>query len=427
MSTLTILPQSAQADTTTETSLTSDSAQATDSSSTSFLTLLANHLNQASEGAETEPVDLTSGGKTKSTRADITDDDLSQILSQPENLQALNMLLEPARVNIKDGADTVDDSKKQDVTSLSSRDAQTLQALLAMLPQNHVAMSPQPTAISSNDTVSATEGGDTRQTISSLFGNTSILTTRERKQNQHTTDGDLSLSALTPAQTGQDSQTEISNATANMLNSVAQAAAETTDKTAHDKHHEVTAAHATPLNTLPAALASAAGTPDVQIAASTSTTLPVPQLSSQLGSPEWQQALGQQVLLFSRNGQHAAELRLHPEDLGSIQISLKLDNDQAQLNMISGHSQVRAALEAAMPHLRTALAESGISLGQSSVSSDAFAQNQSAGGQQQSQQNNSNPAFHLMDESSDRGVALDVPVSLQAQAAGPRGSVDIFA
>lgn len=96
-----------------------------------------------------------------------------------------------------------------------------------------------------------------------------------------------------------------------------------------------------------------------------------PVLNAQLGSSEWQQALSQQILMFNRSGQHSAELRLHPQDLGSLQISLRIDDNQAQLHMASGHSQVRAALEAALPQLRTALADSGIQLGQSSVGSEA--------------------------------------------------------
>ena len=93
--------------------------------------------------------------------------------------------------------------------------------------------------------------------------------------------------------------------------------------------------------------------------------MPTPVLNAQLGSSEWQQALSQQILMFNRSGQHSAELRLHPQDLGSLQISLRIDDNQAQLHMASGHSQVRAALEAALPQLRTALADSGIQLGQS--------------------------------------------------------------
>lgn len=94
-------------------------------------------------------------------------------------------------------------------------------------------------------------------------------------------------------------------------------------------------------------------------------------LNQALGTPAWQQALSQQLAYFTRNGIHDAQLRLHPEELGSLQINLRLNNDQAQLHFVTENHQVRAALEAAMPHLRTSLAESGIHLGQSSVGADS--------------------------------------------------------
>lgn len=89
------------------------------------------------------------------------------------------------------------------------------------------------------------------------------------------------------------------------------------------------------------------------------------------GTSAWQQSLGQQIACFTRDGVHHAELRLHPEELGSLQISLRLNNDQAQLHFVTENHQVRAALESAMPELRTSLAESGINLGQSSVGADS--------------------------------------------------------
>ena len=147
-----------------------------------------------------------------------------------------------------------------------------------------------------------------------------------------------------------------------------------------------------------------------------------PVLSAPLGSHEWQQSLSQHVTLFTRQGQQSAELRLHPQDLGQVQISLKLDDNQAQLQMVSPHSHVRAALEAALPMLRTQLAESGIQLGQSSISSESFAgQQQSSAQQQQAGRSQGQDIFAGEDD-----AALAAPASLQAAARGD-GAVDIFA
>lgn len=152
------------------------------------------------------------------------------------------------------------------------------------------------------------------------------------------------------------------------------------------------------------------------------TVATAPVLSQPLGTHEWQQSLSQHITLFTKQGQQTAELRLHPEDLGQVQISLKLDDNQAQLQMVSAHSHVRAALEAALPVLRTSLAENGIQLAQSSVSSESFAgQQQSSSQQHQASRSGNTGGFN---EESDE--LLPVPSALQSAARG-NSAVDIFA
>ncbi|MEI9741178.1 flagellar hook length control protein FliK [Enterobacter ludwigii] len=156
-------------------------------------------------------------------------------------------------------------------------------------------------------------------------------------------------------------------------------------------------------------------------AAATVATAPV--LSQPLGTQEWQQSLSQHITLFTKQGQQTAELRLHPEDLGQVQITLKLDDNQAQLQMVSAHSHVRAALEAALPVLRTSLAESGIQLAQSSVSSESFAGQQQSSSQQQQQASRSGNTGGFNKESDE---LLPAPAALQSAARG-NSAVDIFA
>ena len=120
----------------------------------------------------------------------------------------------------------------------------------------------------------------------------------------------------------------------------------------------------------PASLSAPAVAPS---AVNTAPTMAYGALEPQVGSPAWQQALGQQLSAFTRNGVHHAELRLHPEHLGPLHIKLRLDQDQVQLHFVTDQQPVRAALEAAMPHLRTSLADAGIQLDQGSVGRDASA------------------------------------------------------
>ncbi len=140
-------------------------------------------------------------------------------------------------------------------------------------------------------------------------------------------------------------------------------------------------------------------------------------ISAQLGSDEWQQAIGQQVVMFSRNGQQSAELRLHPDTLGALHISLQVDNNQAQIHLASGHSQVRAALEAALPHLRTALAESGINLGQSSVGSDATP-SWGGGDRAPSSQPQGQRAFSIADAAAADPAGIPLPAATARSLSG---------
>ncbi|WP_413738606.1 flagellar hook-length control protein FliK [Sodalis sp. RH21] len=140
-------------------------------------------------------------------------------------------------------------------------------------------------------------------------------------------------------------------------------------------------------------------------------------ISAQLGSDEWQQAIGQQVVMFSRNGQQSAELRLHPDTLGALHISLQVDNNQAQIHLASGHSQVRAALEAALPHLRTALAESGINLGQSCVGSDATP-NWGGGDRAPSSRSQGQRAFSIADAAAADPAGIPLPVATARSLSG---------
>ncbi len=91
------------------------------------------------------------------------------------------------------------------------------------------------------------------------------------------------------------------------------------------------------------------------------------------------------MIRMSTQGQQSAELQLNPPDLGPLKVVLNVVNDQAQAQFVSPHQAVRAAVEAALPHLRTALSESGIQLGQASVGADGFAGQAGNGNGQQQQ------------------------------------------
>lgn len=111
--------------------------------------------------------------------------------------------------------------------------------------------------------------------------------------------------------------------------------------------------------------------------ADTNLTTPVQlHLGPSVASGDWGTALGKQVVWMRNNNQPVAELHLNPPDLGPLKVTLTFNDNQAQAQFISAHQSVRAAIEAALPQLRSSLAENGINLGNTSVNANAQQQQQ---------------------------------------------------
>jgi len=63
-----------------------------------------------------------------------------------------------------------------------------------------------------------------------------------------------------------------------------------------------------------------------------------------------------------------AEIRLDPPEMGSMQIRIRSDAEQAQINFVVQNQQAKEALEQSMPRLREMLAQQGLELGESTIS-----------------------------------------------------------
>ncbi|MEM6639241.1 MAG: flagellar hook-length control protein FliK, partial [Pseudomonadota bacterium] len=78
--------------------------------------------------------------------------------------------------------------------------------------------------------------------------------------------------------------------------------------------------------------------------------------------PNWERAFSNQLTMLASRGIETAELKLDPPSLGSVNVRLSLEGDQAQLVVQSGNGVVRDLMESALPKLRELLASEGFSL-----------------------------------------------------------------
>jgi flagellar hook-length control protein FliK len=92
------------------------------------------------------------------------------------------------------------------------------------------------------------------------------------------------------------------------------------------------------------------------------------RLEPRVGTGGWDNALSQRVLWMVSHQHQIAELNLNPPDLGPLQVVLSINSDQASAAFVSQNPEVRQALEAALPRLKEMMAESGINLGNATVS-----------------------------------------------------------
>lgn len=141
------------------------------------------------------------------------------------------------------------------------------------------------------------------------------------------------------------------------------------------------------------------------------------RLAPRVGTPAWNQALGQKVIWMVGGEQQTASLTLNPPDLGPLQVVLTVSENQATANFTAAQPEVRQALEAALPKLREMLGEAGIQLGQADVSAGT--------------PDNQHNAFDQQERATHGAAAPDDSAELQVRVSqvvsGGQGLVDTFA
>ncbi len=133
----------------------------------------------------------------------------------------------------------------------------------------------------------------------------------------------------------------------------------------------------------------------------------------------WDEAISQRVLWMAQGGIQSASLVLNPPQLGPVQVTLQIENQQASVQFFAASPQVQQSLQDALPVLRDMLGQAGIALGQADV-----------GSQPQQQRNpgtaSANPFMATPDNASGPAQRADKTVPLKLLPVR-RGLINLYA
>jgi len=101
-------------------------------------------------------------------------------------------------------------------------------------------------------------------------------------------------------------------------------------------------------------------------------------VAAPVGSGQFAAETATKILYFAQNNVQSAQLSLNPAHLGPLDVQIRMTGEQVSLVLSSDHADTRHAMESSLPKLREMFSEQGIQLGDLSVGSRAFSNDQGA-------------------------------------------------
>lgn len=149
--------------------------------------------------------------------------------------------------------------------------------------------------------------------------------------------------------------------------------------------------------------------------------VPADRLSARVGTPAWDNQVGQKVIWMVGGEEQSATLELNPPDLGPVQVVLNVSNEMASVTFSAQQLEVRQALENSLPRLREMMNESGIALGNATVNAGGD------GSRQQDQQGSGRPGSGGNGGGGGDSAVADTAPRQRTGILGGAGAVDTFA
>ena len=136
-------------------------------------------------------------------------------------------------------------------------------------------------------------------------------------------------------------------------------------------------------------------------------------MDAPVGSSGFAKELGQQITWLSGQDVKQAQIRLHPQDLGPLDVKVSVEHGRVDVNFMTQHPDTTAAVQQSLGQLHQMLGGQGLSLGHATVGQHA---QQQFGGQENQQAQTSSGASDDIAES---------PIATAAHVA--IGLIDAFA
>ncbi|WP_298624504.1 flagellar hook-length control protein FliK [uncultured Legionella sp.] len=134
-----------------------------------------------------------------------------------------------------------------------------------------------------------------------------------------------------------------------------------------------------------------------------------------LNDSQWADQFSEHIIWLGHQGVKTAVIKLNPEDLGPLEISVKVVKEFASVNIISHSNHVRDIVEQAMPRLREMMADQGLDL------ADVTYGTGSGADARQSEHQNNDTKNEMMFEMEEGALVTSLTKK------SPKGLIDYFA
>ncbi len=129
-------------------------------------------------------------------------------------------------------------------------------------------------------------------------------------------------------------------------------------------------------------------TPIVSSARTSETISESLTIAVEIDNPEWSNKFSEHIIWLGQQEIKGAVIKINPEDLGPLEINIKVINDVASVNITTHNQNVREIIDQSLPKLQAMMAEQGLNLSEVQIDSDT--------GSRQSSQQNDGAQEHLM-------------------------------